>query len=173
MANILFITTNSIRAAIGATDVELKDQLVEDLLVEDNLRLFLAKNYPDWSTLVDANKPAGNPTSTQQDQFRALKIMCVYAAAVICLQGGQNLLSQEVQSGGVTTTRFAKDDIETTLARMESERDRFLSILTGASDVETYFVNPVISSQPNFDPVDPIPYYPPWPWSCLSNSTGG
>src|SRR5882672_9280705 len=163
MANILFITTNSIRAAIGVTPAELKDDAIEDFLVEDNLQLYLARNYPDWSALADANKSGQTPTTEQVASFRALKLLCMYAAAVICLQGGPNWLAQEIQSGGVTTARFSKDDLETTLGRMESQRDYFLGVLTGDDPFVEFFVNPVISSHPNYDPVSDDPWICPVP----------
>lgn len=153
MASILFITTNSIRSAIGVTEAELEDSVIVDLMVEDNLLLYLAKNYPDFQTLADANKTGQTPTADQQADFRALKLLSMYHCAYVTLQGGQNLLAQEIQSGGVTTSRFAKDDIETTLARMEGQRDTFLGVLTGSDDVTAYFVPVMTSSHPDYDPV--------------------
>jgi hypothetical protein len=155
MADVLYTTTDAIRAAVGVTEVEVKDSQITDLNVEDQLEIYLDQVYPDHAALVDANEEGADPAPTpeQISDWKKLKLLCQYAAAVILLQAGQNLLVQAVTEGGTSMSRFSRNDIETTLARLEGMRDQFLSALTGVSPAEAYMVSPFKRVSPDYDPV--------------------
>lgn len=155
MADILYTTTDAVRAAIGVTDVEVTDKQILDLNIEDQLVLFLEDVYPNYEALAEANETGADPppTSAQISDWKKLKLTCQYAAAVILLQAGQYLLVQAVTEGGTNMSRFSRNDIETTLARLMGMRDQFLVSLTGVDPVTAYVVSPLVRGVPNYDPV--------------------
>lgn len=150
---ILYTTCNQVRAAAGVTQREAPDDSIIDLQVEDQLLVFLAKNVPDHAAIASAGRDP-SATDDQKAKYRLLRLVSMYACAYMLLVGGQNLLFQSVESGGVTSTRFSKDDLETTIGRMAAQRDEYLADLTG-SDVITNsdFVSPFTRVHPDYDPV--------------------
>lgn len=157
MAAVLATTTNSIRAAIGVTINEVTDDQIIDLNVEDQLMIYLARVYPEYGTIAAAVAPDASPVATDEQKalWRAVKLLCQYAGAVIVLQSAQYLLFQVVTSAGVTSERAAKDDLETTLNRLEAMRDLYLDQLNVADDqlVNTYIISPILAVRPRYDPV--------------------
>lgn len=153
MADVLYTTTYGIRAAIGITAVEVTDDQILDLNIEDQLFLYLEAQYPDHAALALANAPTGSPTAQQQTDWKKLKLLSQYHAAVILLQAGQYLLTQDVAEGGTSTARFARNDLETTLARLQGVRDQFLSSLLGEAVVTTLLLSPLVRGVPSYDPV--------------------
>ena len=151
MIAVLYTNTNSIRAAIGVSDIEVSDTQITDLNVEDQLILYLNEVYPQYEALSDANEVGQNPTPEQAKDWLKLKLLCQYAAAVILLQAGQYLLAQSITEGGTIMSRFSKEDIVTTLERLEAKRDEFLGSLIGSGAVYTY--NPFVKGEPDYDPV--------------------
>ena len=155
MADVLYTNTDSIRAAIGVTNRELADPQIINMNVEDQLILLLDQVYPTHAALAARNAVGSAPPATPEEKaaWRALKLYCQYAAAVIVLTVGQNILVQSLTDGGVIMSRFSRNDIETTYARLIGMRDEFLSVLTGEDPVTSYLVNPITRSTPNYDPV--------------------
>lgn len=150
---ILYTTTNAIRAAIGVTEKEVPNEAFVDLTIEDQLVIYLNRVFPGYVALASAIQ-GGSPTDDQKAQWRSLKLVCTYESAYLMLQGGQYLLSQQIESGGVKTTRFAKDDLETTIARMAAMRDEYLGILLDDDTLNGVdFVSPMIGVSPGYDPV--------------------
>lgn len=155
MADILYTTTDAVRAAIGVTDVEVEDKQILDLNIEDQLVLFLESAYPIYEALAAANAPGADPPPTPQQisDWKKLKLLCQYQAAVILLQANQYLLVQAVTEGGTNMSRFSRNDIDTILTRIEGMRDQFLGSLTGENPVTSYLVSPLVRGTPNYDPV--------------------
>src|SRR5690242_11211916 len=128
MADVLYTTTNSIRAAISVTEAELTDSVIVDLCVEDQLLVYLARNVPDHAQ-IQSDGTSGGVTDAQKARWRSLRLLTMYAAAVICLQSGQYLLAQTMVDGGTTMSRFGKDDLLTVVTNMETMRDYYLGIV--------------------------------------------
>lgn len=153
MAAVLYTTTNSIRAAIGVVAEEVTDDAIVDLMVEDQLLVYLARNVPDHAAIAAAGT-APSPTDAEKAKYRSLRLLAMYAAAVFILQAGQYLLAQTLTDGGTTMSRFSKDDLFTTLARMEAQRDYYLGTITDPAGTGTSVPVPaLVTVQPSYDPV--------------------
>lgn len=152
MVAVLYTTTDNIRAAISVSEQEVTDAQITNLLVAEQLTDYLDEKYPDHAA-VAAGGSAIPPIDADVVPYRRLRLLSMYAAAVIVLQAGQNLLAQTMIDGGTTMSRFAKDDITTLLENMEAMRDRWLGILQGTDTVSSMFIPPFITAQPDYDPV--------------------
>lgn len=153
MASLLYTTTNAVRAAIGLTEKEVPNDSFVDLSIEDQLVIYLTRSCPTYAAIAAAGQ-ATSPTDEEKALWRALKLVCMYEAGYLTLQSNQYLVSQQIESGGVTTTRFSKDDIETILARMAMLRDDYLGVVLGdATLTDEDFVCPFVRVTPGYDPV--------------------
>ncbi len=153
MAAVLYTTTDSIRAAIGVTDAEVNDSQILSLGIVDQLILYLDDVYPTYEALASQNAVGQTPTVQQQKDWKKLKLLCQYAAAVIVLQAGQNLLAQTVSEGGTSMARFSVNDIDTTLNRLIGIRDGFVTSLASVDPVVANLPNLFAVVSPSFDPV--------------------
>lgn len=152
MADVLYTTTDSIRAAIGVSDAEIQDKQILDLNVEDQLVLYLEQVYPDYEALADANAPGKSPTKKQASDWKKLKLLCQYAGAVLLMLAGQNILVHSLTDGGTTMARFGRNDLDTTLARLERRRDELLAALL-EDDLSGASFRLLARASPSYDPV--------------------
>lgn len=154
MAVVLYTTTDSIRAAIGLTLAELADQTIINLNVEDQLLVYLNQVCPTHADIAAAGQ-APSPSDDDKNKYRCLRLIAMYECGVICLQNAQYLLAQTMQDGGTMVSRFAKDDLTTTLNNILSQRDYYLNILNGElGNTNTGALFTVFSTvQPSYDPV--------------------
>ena len=153
MADVLYTTTDSIRAAIGVSDVEIGDNRIIDLCVEDQLLIYFDEVVPTHENIQSEGTSPG-ATAEQKLRWRALRMLTMYAAAVIVLQAAQTLLAQKLDDGGTSMARFAKDDITTLVSNLAGQRDQYLSIVNGESDVTANALpTPFLAVQPGYDPV--------------------
>ena len=129
MTDILYTTTNGIRAALGVDDSEVADSQITDLGVLSILTLELHSNFPTHAALAAANAPGQTPTDEQKLQFMTLQLYCQYECAVQMLPHFQMLVAQKITDSDIETQRFQKDNLSDTIARITAQRDKYLGLL--------------------------------------------
>lgn len=155
MADVLYTTTEAIRAAIGVTNKEVEDVQITDLNTADQIEISLEGVYPDHVALKAAID-GGTPTAEQTRLYKLLKLYCQYEGAVICLMAGQHLLAQKITDGDAEMQRFNKDNMQDTLNQIMSMRDRYRGLLSVGvvTPTVTMATLPILTAvTPAYDPV--------------------
>lgn len=154
MTQVLYTTTDAIRAALGVTAREITDTQVTDLGISDQLLFSLEKVYPAHVALSQAQ--GSSPTDAQVRLYKALVLFCQYEGAYIMTDQLQTLIAQKITDGDAEMQRFMKDNLKDTIARILAARNRWANILNAGSDipVDTSIVPVMFSTvQPSYDPV--------------------
>lgn len=155
MADVLYTTTEAIRAAIGVTNKEVDDVQITDLNTADQIEISLEGVYPAHVALKAAID-GGTPTPEQVRLYKLLKLYCQYEGAVICLMAGQHLLAQKITDGDAEMQRFNKDNMQDTLNQIMSMRDRYRGLLSVGvvTPTVTMATLPILTAvTPGYDPV--------------------
>lgn len=148
---VLYTTTNAIRAALGLSDKELPDAPIVDLGVEDQLYVRLADTYPTHATLHAAVE-AGSATAEQAADYRILKLYVQYEAACCLLPQLQLIVVKKISDGDAEMTRFGPDDLAQLSGWIQGKRDEYLQLI----NPEFFSQNPLELfgiSAPGYDPV--------------------
>lgn len=152
--DVLYTTTEAIRAALGVTVKDVSDSQLTDLNLTDQLSLELDAVYPDHAAAKTAAEDV-SPSAAEVRVFKIIKLFCQYQGAVFTLPGYQNLIAQKVSDGGFEMQRFVKDDIEKTKVEILSMRDKYKSLLElelDSTDTQAPYAVLVVAV-PNYDPV--------------------
>jgi hypothetical protein len=151
--DILYTTSDSIRAALGVTEREISDGQLTALNTADQISIDLDEVYPDHAAAEIA--AAGlTPTDLQLRTFSLIKLYCQYQGAVVVLPGFQNFIPQKLTDGGFEQQRFEKDNIEKTKAEIIGRRDKYKLALEQLIDpTATSLPSVLLRSIPDYDPV--------------------
>ena len=152
--DILYTTTDAIRAALGVTVNEIADPQIVNLGISDQLDFSLEGVYPDHVNLkakIDGN----TATDAEKRLWKALVLFCQYEAAYIMCAQLQMLTAQKITDGDAEMQRFQKDNLDETISRILQYRNRYAGILTeGQTNSSTLLtLNHFGTAQPAYDPV--------------------
>jgi hypothetical protein len=151
VTQILYTSTDQIRAALGVTEREVTDDQINNLNVRDQLIFSLKPVYPDHATLWAKS----NPTDDEKLIKSALILFCQYESAVIMAAQLQMITAQKITDGDAEMQRFQKDNLDETIQRIISMRDRYANALK--SSVPGFQTPAAIvhfgTVQPAYDPV--------------------
>lgn len=151
--DIMYTTSNAIRACIGVTDKELSDAQLTDLNLGTQLSLDLDEVYPDHATAKTEGE-AGGATALQLKTWNLIKMYSQYQGAAFMLPGLQNLIPQKLADAGFEMQRFTKDNLDKTKAEILGMRDKYRSAiaeLLGETPYEAYSV--LVRVTPTYNPV--------------------
>ena len=151
--DVSYTTTNAIRAALGVTDREVKDNQITDLAVADMVNIELKEVYPAHAAL---KQKIDDDTATPEEEFTwSILLQYVkYEAAAFMLPQFQTLIVQKISDGDAEMSRFQATNLQDTLNRILTMRDKYrgmLQIEGGALPQETLSMFSVVT--PTYDPV--------------------
>lgn len=150
---ILYTTSESVRAALGITEREVSDAQMSALNLDIQVELDLDIVYPDHAT-AKTDAEGGSATDGQVRIFRLIRMYCQYQGACLMLPGFQNLIPQKLSDGGFEMQRFAKDDLDKTKAEIYGLRDKYKLALELVLDTDADSPTPIMAtSTPQFNPV--------------------
>lgn len=155
MVNVMYITSDNIRAALGLSEVELSDVEITNLLIEDQLTVDLSDVYPDHVALKAAID-GGSPTPDETRLFTVLKLWMTYQGAVYLLPELQLIAAQKITDSSTEMQRFVPNNIQDTKDQIIGQRDKYQAILQTAAGIETAAntAYPLMGvSSPTYDPV--------------------
>lgn len=153
MSSVLYTDCNSIRAALGLSDIELSDRTIRDLGVAELVEMALDFIYPDHIALHAAIQDPSTATPEQKAAYRALKFFCQFEAATHFIPQLQLLVAQRVSDGDAEMHRFNASSLEETIGRLLSRRDEFLILLNPTYLDSASVFSPLVRSTPDYDPV--------------------
>lgn len=149
--NVLYTTSEQIRAVLGLGAIELPDALLTDLGVEDQLYLRLERVYSDHAALA-AIIQNGGETAEQRATWRALVLFTAYEAACSLLPQFQMIVAKRITDGDADMHRFGPDNLAQFCDNIRGKRDEYITLLN-----PTYFSANAFSligvASPAFDPV--------------------
>lgn len=155
MVNVMYITSDNIRAALGLSEVELEDTQITNLLVADQLKIDLPDVYPDYEALKTA-VDGPSPTPEQVRLYAVLKLWMTYQGAVYLLPELQTLAAQKITDSSTEMQRFIPNNLQETRDQITGQRDKYQAILQTAAGIttvaETAFAIMGVSN-PTYDPV--------------------
>ena len=152
--DVLYTTTDTIRAVLGLTDRELYDKQITDLGVEDLVSIELSGIFPDHDTLKNAVE---NNSATPEELFlwKVLLQYVKYEAAAFLLPQFQMLVVQKISDGDAENSRFQNNNLQDTIERILTMRDKYRNMLLEL--LEATIERPVFSVfatvTPGYDPV--------------------
>lgn len=151
--DVLYTTTDAIRAALGVTDREVKDNQITDLGVEDMVEIELKTVYPNHAAL---KQKIDDITATPEEKFTwSILLQYVkYEAAAFMLPQFQTLIVQKISDGDAEMSRFQATNLQDTINRILTMRDKYrgmLQIEGGEFPREALSLFSVVS--PTYDPV--------------------
>jgi hypothetical protein len=150
VTQVLYTTTDAIRAALGVTEKEIADGQIVNLSVRDQLLFSLEDVYPEHATLAAVQ--SGTPTADQVRLYTALTLFCQFEAAALMTAQLQMLTAQKITDGDAEMQRFQKDNLQDTINRIYSLRNRYGRVLK-AQPSGTVSVAIFSTTQPAYDPV--------------------
>lgn len=152
MTDVLYTTTDKIRAVLGVSDTELTDAQITNLSVAEQLELKLNKLYPDHVALK-AVIDATTATDEQKLIWKNILLWCQFAGAVCMLPSVQFWIAQKITDGDVEMQRFQKDNLQDTIDRITGMQDQYANEINpdvGGAGASTTLFSIV---EPDYDPV--------------------
>lgn len=150
MAAILYTTSNAIRAAVGTTDKEVPDTMLESQLLESQVRTAVYGWLPTHAAIYAAGVAAG-ATDDQKYQKDLLVQYCLFYGAVRVIEMIMALRSK-ISDGKSQVERFDvewKDLLEVFEQRVEDAQEALLAIVSPSDGETSYFG----LATPAYDPV--------------------
>lgn len=147
MADVLYTSTEKVRAVLGLSSVELEEAYLADINLEDMLLLELEDVYPDHEALFAAI--GGTPTADETRTWRILQLYCTHRAATFLLPQFQMIVDKRRSDGDFQGDRFGAD-LEAFRNHIKAEADRYQNLLN--PDL-TFVLNPFGAVDPDYDPV--------------------
>ena len=152
--NVFYTTTEAIRAVLGLTAKELYDSQITDLGVAEMLQLELGGVYPDYASL---KVKIDNSTATPEEEhtWKILSQYVKYEAAAFLLPQFQMLVVQKISDGDVEMARFQNNNLQDTINRILTMRDKYKNMLLSDAGLLPVSVGLGLFStvQPSYDPV--------------------
>ena len=149
--NVLYSTSEQIRAVLGLSAIELPDALITDLGVEDQLYLRLERVYAEHAALATVIQ-AGGETAEQRTTWRALVLYVAYEAACSLLPQLQMVVAKRITDGDADMHRFGPDNLAQFSDNIRGKRDEYLRLLN-----PEFFTTNALGllglASPAFDPV--------------------
>ncbi len=147
-----YTDTATIKALLGLSDKDLKDQMVLDMNLADKLLSELTDWLPTHETVYD-DGTVGSPTDAQKNNLRNLKLYSSYYCASQ-IDAFQLTVMASVGDGKNTMKRFEGIDFEVLAARMSSEAGTYKTKLdesvNSAAEVDLVLIGLGV---PTYDPV--------------------
>lgn len=123
--DILYTTTDQIRAVLGTTPEEIEDAQIIDLGILDILELKLLTVYPTHAALK-AIIDADTATVDEKKKWLQLSLYVRYEAACCLLPQAAMLFAQKISDGDAEMQRFNKDKLQEFIDNIRGERDSYM-----------------------------------------------
>lgn len=147
-----YTDTATVRALIGLTDKDVKDESFVDMNLDDKLLSELTEWLPTHDT-VYTDGTDGTPTEVQKNNLRNLKLYASYYCASHIDQFQLNIMAA-VSDGKNTQKRFEGIDFDELSAKLagtaDKYRDRLDEVINSITLTTPTFIGIAI---PGYDPV--------------------
>lgn len=152
MADVLYTTTDQIRAVMGFTEVNLPDKTLVDHDLATLIEIELDLVYSAHAVAIAAAE--STPTTAELKLGNRIRLFCAYQGAVFTLPGLQMIAAQKMTDGDAEYQLFEKDNLERTEAKLIAMRDYLAGVLNPTDYGDTAgLYNQISSAVPAYDPV--------------------
>lgn len=151
-----YVTTESIRAALGVSETELSDSSIEDQMLDLMLLSDLDSTYPEHETLA-TSATSRDAASTETQKYRLLQIYSLYYCVSEVASNWLAFL-KSIDDGNAQVSRAIDFDtlsslLENAIAKREMWRRRLVAARDGASGPSVPTPSLISISSPATDPV--------------------
>ncbi len=152
MSDTLYTTTENIRAALGVSDKELSETMMQGLQLDLQLEASLDILVPTHAAIQTAGAAAAVGTP-EKKLWNQLQLLAQYEGALILLDSLQLWAAQKISDGDAEMQRFAKDDLETLRINITDRRNFYAGLVNAELLLVTAPMQHLTRAAPSYDPV--------------------